>query len=182
MDATRRQERIRILGEALPPDLGAAALALVESESDDDEIDLDEVQQAEALRLHTLLEVAFLAAAADGELAEAEIHNLAANLQAWMQAEIEPAFLFELFDDMATQLAREGFAHRITVAAELLDDESRVIAYKLACVTALVDLEIHDDELGVLGKIADAFGIPEAEAQATLDQLEDAVAAIAAGA
>lgn len=160
----------------MPTDLGTAAAALVVSERDGE---LTAEAEAEALRLHTLLEVAFLAAAADGKLAEAEIHNLAANLQAWLNAEIEPAFLVEIFDDLAGQLIAEGFAARLAAAAALLDLDSRLVAYKLACVTALVDLEVHDDELGVLGKIADAFGIPEDAAQAIFDELDDTVSSLA---
>lgn len=134
----------------------------------------------EAQRLHALLEVAFLAAAADGKLDDAEIHNLAANLQAWLDTPLEPGFLLEVFEDLANHLAAEGFAARLTAAAaELPDDDSRRVAFKLACVTALVDMEVHDAELGILGKIADAFGISEAEAQATFDELDDTVSSIA---
>lgn len=180
MDANRRQERIRLLGAALPSDLGAGASALATAERDGTTTLSAEAEQ-EARRLHTLLEVAFLAAAADGKLDDAEIHNLSANLQAWLNADIEPAFLVELFDDLAGHLAEQGFAARLAAAAELLDPASRDVAFKLACVTAMVDLEVHDDELGVLGKIADAFEIPEAAAQAIYDQLDETVGTLAAG-
>jgi hypothetical protein len=179
MDANRRQERIRLLGAALPSDLGSGASALAQSEHG--EATLSPEAEREAMRLHTLLEVAFLAAAADGKLDDAEIHNLAANLEAWLNAEIEPGFLVELFDDLAGHLVEEGFPARLAHAAATLDEGSRHVAYKLACVTALVDLEVHDDELGVLGKIADAFGIPEAQAQAIFDELDETVGSIATG-
>lgn len=159
MDETRRQERIKALGDCLPAELRATS---------------------EADRLHALLEVAFLTAVADGKLDEAEIHNLAANLQSWLDTPLAPGFLVGLFDDLAGHLAGEGFAARLTAAAGALpDDESRRIAFKLACVTALVDMEVHDDELGILGKIADALSIPEAEAQATFDELDDMVSSLA---
>lgn len=136
----------------------------------------------EAQRLHALLEVAFLAAAADGKLDDAEIHNLAANVQSWLDTPLQADALLVMFEDLANHLAAEGFAARIAAAAaELPDDDSRRVAFKLACVTALVDMEVHDAELGILGRIADAFGIPEAEAQATFDELDDAVSSIAAG-
>jgi len=165
MSSTRRD----ILGNALPPDLGAAAPAL-QREDDHD---------PEAARLHTLLEVAFLAAAADGELAEAEVHHLVGNLQAWLGAELDPGFLVKLFDHLSEQRASEGSAARLAAAAASLDPEARRIAYKLACATTLCDQQVHDDELGFLGTIADAFDIPEAEAQATFDELDDAVTALA---
>jgi hypothetical protein len=170
MDATRRDERTRVLGSTLPADLGAAAPALQRDASDPD-----------AARLHTLLEVAYLAATADGELADAEIHHLVGNLQAWLQAELEPSFLVQLFDHLADQLAADGADARLAAAAAGLDPESRRVAYKLACVTTLSDHEVHDHELGFLGKVAAAFEIPIEEAQATFDELDDAVSSIGSG-
>lgn len=176
MDETTRQERTRILGSALPPDLGAAAPALREQVDADGDVD------PEAARLHAMIEVAFLAAAADGELADAEIHHLAANLQAWPGEALSPAFLVKLFDHLGAQRAAEGAEARLAAAAARLDDESRRIAYTLACVTTLCDLEVHDDELGFLSTIAGAFEIPEAEAQAIFDELDDTVTAALGGA
>lgn len=133
----------------------------------------------ESARLHAMLEVAFLAAAADGELADAEVHTLVGNLQAWLGEELDAELVVKLFSHLAEQRGREGTAARLTAAASSLDAESRRIAYKLACITTLCDHEVHDDELGFLGTIADAFEIPEAEAQATFDELDDAVSALA---
>jgi len=158
MDPTQLQERRRILGTTLPPKL-----------ADD------------TVRLHTLVEVAFLAAAADGELADAEIDLLVANLEAWLGGELAPGVLVGLFDHLTTQLANEGAPARLAAAAANLDGEGRRVAYKLACITSLCDLEVHDDELGFLGTIADAFEIPSDEAQATFDQLDDVVSAMANG-
>jgi hypothetical protein len=135
---------------------------------------------AEASRLHSILEVAFLAAAADGKLADDEIRNLTANLQAWLEADLEADFFVATFAELAGLLAGEGQAARLAKAAAALDADSRRAAYVLACVTVLCDLEVHDDELLVLGKIADAFEIPEAEAQATFDEIEDTVDALVA--
>ena len=53
------------------------------------------------------------------------------------------------------------------------------MVYKVACVTALADHVVHDDELAFLGGIADAFGIPATEAQAMFDELDDAVSSLA---
>lgn len=159
------QERSRVLGGALPAGLGAGAAALRAHDDHD----------PEAARLHALLEVAYLAAAADGELADAEIHYLAGNLQAWLGGELESAFLVDLFGHLAAQRSADGVDARLAAAAAVLDDEARRVAYQLACVTALCDLEVHDDELGFLGRIADAFGIPSDEAQAVFDQLDEAI-------
>ena len=153
MGANGVQERSRVLGAMLPHDL------------------------AESKRLHTMLEVAFLAACADGELADAEIEHLVANLQAWIGATLETTFLEQLFDELGERRAAEGPFARLTAAAGALDQESRRVAYRLACVTALCDLDVHDDELRFLGTIADAFEIPSDQAQEIFDELDDAVTA-----
>jgi len=168
------QERSRILGKKLPSDLGAAAPALSRQGQagvgDDD---------PEAARLHAILEVAFLTAAADGELGDEEIEHLVANLEAWLGAELEAGFLVKLFEHLGEQLAADGAAIRLAAAAYRLDDEARRVAYKLACVTALCDLDVRDEELAFLGKVADAFAIPSDEAQATFDELDEAVTGLA---
>ncbi len=150
------QERRRILGTTLPPQLG------------DDPV-----------RLHALVEVAFLAAAADGELAEAEIELLVANLESWLGTSLKPGFLVELFEHLVKQLGADGVDARLAACAAKLDDDGRRAGYQLACVTSLCDLDVHDAELGFLGKIADAFGIPEAEAQKTFDELDEIVTLMA---
>jgi len=151
-----QQDRSRILGEQLP-DVG------------DD-----------AVRTHALAEVAFLAAAADGVLADEEIETLVANLEGWLGGALAPDVLVKLFEHLASQLAAEGVAARLAAAAAVLDDEGRRVAYKLACVTSLCDLEVHDDELGFLGTIADAFEIPQDEAQAVFDELDEIVTGMSA--
>ena len=146
-----------MLGEKLPPDLGST----------------DEPT------LHAMLETAFLAAACDGELAEVEIDHLVANLQSWLSTEIQAAVLVDLFEHLADKLSNEGPGARLADAATRLTPDARRTAYRLACVTALCDLEVKDEELDFLGTIADAFAIPSDEAQATFDELDDAVSALA---
>lgn len=157
METAQQQERSRALGNTLP-----AGLA----------------KDPDAAHLHALLEVAYLAASADGKLADEEIQLLVVNLQSWLGEQLESAFLVKLFDHLGTQLATDGFQGRVTALAKQLDADSRLIAYRLACVTALVDQEVHDDELRVLEGIVDAFGIPNAEAQAIFDSLDEALSAM----
>lgn len=164
MNETQRQERIRALSPALPGDLAAGATALKATPSD-----------PQAAHLHALLEVAYLAAAADDKLTDEEVSHLVANVQGWLNNQLEPAFLVELFEHLAEQLAADGFQGRLAAAAAVLDQPSRRVAYKLACVTALCDHEVHDDELEFLGGIADAFEIPADEAQAIFDELDAAL-------
>ena len=159
-----------MLGPSLPANLAAGAAALKGSP--------DAPSDPQAAQLHALLEVAYLAASADDELADEEIDHLVANLETWLQHQLEPAFLIELFDHLAEQLATDGFQGRLKATAAVLDAPARRVAYKLACVTALCDHEVHDDELKILGGIADVFGIPADEAQAIFDALDEAVTAL----
>ncbi len=162
-----RQERSRALGSTLPTDLAASAGALKDSPSDPG-----------AVRLHALLEVAYLAASADGELSDDEINLLVANLHSWLGEELPPSLLVTLFEHLGQQLAKDGFQGRLEAVAKLLDQESRLVAYRLACVTALVDHDVHDDELKYLEGIVNTFGIPNAEAQAIFDALDEAITAL----
>jgi hypothetical protein len=169
MNETQRQDRVRALQPSLPADLAAGAGALRRHEEGTDH---------QAARLHAMLEVAYLAASADDKLDDAEIEVLVANLTAWLGNELDSTFLVELFEHLAQQLANEGFQGRLAACAKELDDEARRVAYKVACVTALADHVVHDDELAFLGGIADAFAIPAEEAQQMFDELEDAVTAL----
>lgn len=159
--------RTRALGSTLPADLAASAGALTDSPSDPG-----------AVRLHALLEVAYLAASADGELSDDEINLLVTNLHSWLGEELPPKLLIQLFEHLGQQLAKDGYQGRLEAVAKLLDPDSRLIAYRLACVTALVDHDVHDDELTFLEGIVDAFGIPNAEAQAIFDALDEAITSL----
>lgn len=170
MEATRRQERSHALGLTLPSDLGAGAGALGPAK--------DTPTDPEAARLYALLEVAYLAASADDKLTDQEIDHLVSNLQAWLGATLEPAFLVQLFEHLGQQLATEGFQARLATAAAILDPAWRRVAYKLACVTALCDHDVHDDELTFLGGISDAFEIPADEAQAIFDALDETITSL----
>jgi tellurite resistance protein len=170
MNEAQRQDRVRALQPQLPADLAAGAGALKRHE---------EATDKQAAQLHAMLEVAYLAASADDKLDDAEIEVLVANLTSWLGNELDSTFLVELFEHLAQQLASEGFQARLAACAALLDDEARRVAYKVACVTALADHVVHDDELAFLGGIADAFGIPAAEAQAMFDALDEAVGSLA---
>jgi hypothetical protein len=169
IDSAQQQERSRALGSTLPAGLvtGAGALKASETSADPD-----------AARLHALLEVAYLAASADDKLTDEEIQLLVTNLQSWLGEELDAKFLLKLFDHLGERLAAEGYQARVDAVAKQLDPDSRLVAYRLACVTALIDHEVHDEELRFLEGIVHAFGIPNAEAQAIFDSLDEALSAI----
>jgi hypothetical protein len=169
IDTAQQQERSRALGSTLPAGLGTGASALKQSESSTD---------PEAARLNALIEIAYLAASADDKLTEEEIQLLVTNLQSWLGEELDSAFLMNLFDHLGARLASEGYQARVDAVAKQLDPDFRLVAYRLACVTALIDHEVHDEELRFLEGLVHAFGIPNAEAQAIFDSLDEALSAI----
>jgi hypothetical protein len=99
-------------------------------------------------------------------------------LQSWLGEELDSGFLHKLFDHLGARLASEGYQARVDAVAKQLDPDFRLVAYRLACVTALIDHEVHDEELRFLEGLVHAFGIPNAEAQAIFDSLDEALTAI----
>lgn len=156
----------------LPGDLGAAVPLFGH------EAELDASQLVALARMNAMLEVAFLAAAADGEINDAEAENLGATLSQWLGAELSEDVVEDIIARFIAALAAEGRDHRLAAIASVLDPDARRTAYTLACLVALCDLELHDDELDVLGAIATGLGLSQDEAQVRFDEIHDHVEAV----
>jgi tellurite resistance protein len=144
--------------------------------------ELNPTQAAELARLTAMLEVAFLAAAADGEISDQEADNLGSHLGAWLGTELPADTIEGIIEDFIVALDRDGRAARVAAIATTLDPESRRVAYGLACVVAMCDLELEHAELDVLGELATGLAIPQADAQAAFNQIKDHIeTTIAAG-
>ena len=160
----------------LPENLGAAATLLGR------EAELDDAELGALARMNAMLEVAFLAAAADGEINDAEADNLGATLSQWLGTELSDDVVEDIIARFIAALAAEGRDQRLAAIASVLDPEARRTAYTLACLVALCDLELHDDELDVLGAIATGLGLAQDEAQVRFDEIHDHVEAVVAAA
>ncbi len=160
----------------LPGDLGAAAPLFGR------EAELDDTELVALARMNAMLEVAFLAAAADGEINDAEADNLGATLSQWLGTELSEEVVEDIIDRFIAALAAEGRDQRLAAIASVLDPDARRTAYTLACLVALCDLELHDDELDVLGAIATGLGLSQDEAQVRFDEIHDHVNAVVAAA
>ena len=172
-DSTRHQLSARV---GLPGAIGAAAALLGH------EAELGPDQLAEVTRLYAMLEVAFLAAAADGEINDAEADNLGATLAGWLGTELSEAAVEGVIEQLMTAHAAEGRDARLAAVAGVLDADDRRTAYTLACLVVLCDLELHDHELDVLGVIATGLELEQAEAQARFEQIQDHVETVIANA
>lgn len=160
----------------LPGDLGMAAPLFGR------EADLDASELIALARMNAMLEVAFLAAAADGEINDAEADSLGATLSQWLGAELSEEVVEDVIARFIAALAAEGRDQRLAAITSVLDPDARRTAYTLACLVALCDLELHDDELDVLGAIATGLGLSQDEAQLRFDEIHDHVEAVVAAA
>lgn len=172
-DTTRHEISARV---GLPGAIGAAAALLSH------EADLGPAQLAEVTRLYAMLEVAFLAAAADGEINDAEADNLGATLSGWLGTELPEETVEHVIERFITAYDADGREARLAVIAGVLDAPSRRLAYTLACLVVLCDLELHDHELDVLGVIATGLELSQEEAQATFEAIQDHVETVVANA
>jgi hypothetical protein len=153
----------------LPANFGAAAALLGH------DAELGPEQAAELARFHAMLEVAFLAAAADGEINDAEAEHLGATLGGWLGTELSEDAVERVIERFIAAHAAEGRDARLHAIAALLGGDDRRTAYTLACLVVLCDLELHDHELDVLGVIATGLELSQDEAQARFEQIQDHV-------
>ncbi|MEZ4400705.1 MAG: TerB family tellurite resistance protein [Kofleriaceae bacterium] len=160
----------------LTADLGGAAPLL------GSDADLTPAQAADVARLEAMLEVAFLAAAADGEITDPEADNLGATLASWLGGELSDDAVEAVIERFMAALAADGRAARLAAAAARLDADARMSAYTLACVVTLCDLELDDAELDALGEIATALDLAQADAQRRFEEVQDHVEAVVANA
>ena len=170
-DSTRHQ----LGSDLLPAGFGASA-ALIGHD------DLDPPQAAAVARLNAMLEVAFLAAAADGEINDAEADNLGAALAGWLGTDLSEDAVEHVIERLIAAHHAEGRDARLAAAARVLGDDDRRVAYTLACLVVQCDLELHDHELEVLGRIADGLAIAQEEAQARFEQVQDHIETVIANA
>jgi hypothetical protein len=133
-DTTRHEISARV---GLPGAIGAAAALLGQ------DADLGPAQAAELTRLYAMLEVAFLAAAADGEINDAEADSLGATLGGWLGTELSADVVEHVIEKfIAAHERRRPRRSRLAAVAGQLGADDRLAAYTLACLVVLCDLEL----------------------------------------
>lgn len=135
-----------------------------------------EAEESALLRILGVLETGFLAVIADGVLHQAEFRNLGVNFAAWLEQDVSADDLGEVLAGFADHLEEDGLEGRLEYLAEALDENSRDVAYGFACMLVACDGSVTGDELGVLARIAGAFGIPAEDAKARFLGIVDLVA------
>jgi tellurite resistance protein len=117
--------------------------------------------------LGALTESAYIVAAADGALSDAERSELGRGLAAITQASEDE--LAEMVDRVAPAVVEQGPKARLAEIAEVISDaELREAAYLVACAVAWRDGGIGEKQGLALRGLKDAFGYSEGKHQALL--------------
>jgi hypothetical protein len=123
------------------------------------------------LRLLAILETGFLATMVDGIIEPAEFENLGANFAVWLEQDLTGADLHEILQGFLKHLEEDGLEQRLAYLSQTLDKPSRRVAFDFAAMLSACDGEVAEEELGMLGTIAESFGISKKEAQTRFNEI-----------
>lgn len=170
-------QKVAGLREVLGPAANSKALeqggrAMARKVSSRETPGLSEEEEGAAQLLACLFEAVFLVAMADGELVDAEAEELVSVLSQLTEEQVTDEEVEKLFEACVTALEHEGFDARVVSVAHRLEDaDSRRAAFVLAAGMAQADGSIHDNELEVLRRMAQRFGISPTERDGLLEKV-----------
>lgn len=134
---------------------------------------------AQALQLSAMFEAVFLVAAADGEVSDPEVDELAELLVELTSGQIVDTDLEVMMEQCARSLERDGFEGRVAQVARRLDDpDARRAAFVMAVGVAHIDGRVDQAEQLVWNSLAKALEIPAAEAKELVDAVEHELASL----
>jgi hypothetical protein len=123
-----------------------------------------------------MLEVAYLAIAADGKLMEEELDAFVEAMLLLYGPEASPEQVQKVVDHLIQQFEQgDDEALLGSLAAELTRPEARDLAYKLAYAMAMSDLDTDDNEFHFDLRLRKALGIDDQQAEVLVDQVIDAI-------
>lgn len=123
-----------------------------------------------------ILEVAYLAIAADGKLMEEELDAFVQAMLLLYGPDASPEQVKKVVDHLISQFEQgEDQAMLSALAADLTRPEARDLAYKLAYAMAMSDLDTDDDEFHFDLRLREALGVTDEAAEALVDQVIDAI-------
>lgn len=123
--------------------------------------------------LLAIVEIMFLMAAVDGDVAPEEIAELRASVNALndMQA-LDDVTLENTLDDLAQKLEAEGWQKRLERAcARIKAPEAKGFAFQLAAGVAFVDDFVAHAEAAAIDTLARTLGLPREESQRLLREV-----------
>jgi len=128
-----------------------------------------------------IVELCYLAIAADGVLDDAELDAFATTMAALQGEAGVPDQIKAMVAGLRQahgaqeQPSPEAVAERLKVLAQQIPDQAmRELAYKLVCLLTMVDLETNDPEIAYDNALCDALGLDTHRAQALVDEVVDA--------
>jgi tellurite resistance protein len=150
---------------------GKAARAFARSL--DSPASLSDLERQQAEEFQATVEAMFLMAAADGHVAEDEIGQLSASIEAIADRQVlDRLELHRLLAELDRVLARDGFEARLAdVARRIRTDDGRAYAFRLAAGVAFVDDVVEHAEAAAIEAFAAALDIDADESQATLREV-----------
>ena len=133
----------------------------------DDPADVDPAEETRE-ELLAIVELMFLMAAVDGDIADEEVQELHASVMALEDIEaIEGGIdLGAVIEDLSDKLEKDGWRHRLTSACQRIRaPEARSFAFQLAAGVAFVDDFVAHAEAAAIDSLAQALELPKAESQ-----------------
>lgn len=130
----------------------------------------EEIDPAEEKReeLLAIIELMFLMAAVDGDIADEEVQELHASVMALEDIEaIDGGIdLGTVIEDLSGKLEAEGWRKRLNAACQRIRaPEARSFAFQLAAGVAFVDDFVAHAEAAAIDSLAQALELPKAESQ-----------------
>ncbi len=110
----------------------------------------------------TLLELAYLATAVDGRLAEEELAAFTSLVTRFRGKAARRADVDAVLDRFASNVAHTAIADRVEKIAPTLPEQLRPLAFKLAVGLGVADLDASEDEGDLQIVLAEALGLAEA--------------------
>jgi tellurite resistance protein len=161
--------RLRKLAVGLSARDAARAFARSRNEA------LSAEERARADELEATIEAMFLMAVVDGELADDEVEQLAASLQAIFDITggTHAMNLASTIEELNAKLERDGWKSRLDqVAMRLKTDEARAFAFRLVTGVAFVDDNVAHAEAAAIDAFSAALGITPDDSQQILAEVQ----------
>jgi hypothetical protein len=136
--------------------------------------EVDEAERAKNDELKAIVEVMFLMAAVDGEVADEELQQLRASLQALADIQDIELPIDDTLIELTDNLAKDGWKRRAEVAASRIQTaEGKAFAFRLAAGVAFVDDFVASAEAAGIDSLATALELSKDDAQQILREVHE---------
>jgi hypothetical protein len=131
-------------------------------------------QEAARAQSEAIVEIMFLVAAVDGEVAALELELLRKNVRELAESDVLASVDADaLVPALEGRLAREGWSERMHAAtAVLVAPDVRRLAYRLGAGVAFVDDRVEAAEAAALDALAKTFELADDDAHAILVEVQ----------